>query len=113
MGCSSNQPNNGNTKPSNENNEVNNDVSVDEEQNTNHETLTDDPTIDLPVEFDNNSLSYQQINSIVMLNYLSVLTENIMLSPNNRLILENSYSTLYNNIFPKKCLTNTSLNVIL
>lgn len=100
MGCSSNQPNNGNTKPSNENNEVNNDVSVDEEQNTNHETLTDDPTIDLPVEFDNNSLSYQQINSIVMLNYLSVLTENIMLSPNNRLILENSYSTLYNNIFP-------------
>ena len=47
-----------------------------------------------------NSLSTQQINSIVMLNYLSVLTENIMLSPNNRLILESSYSTLYNNIFP-------------
>lgn len=99
-GCSNDQLDNGNTKPSNEKNEVNNDVSVDEEQNTNHETLSDEPTIDLPVEIDNNSLSHQQINSIVMLNYLSVLTENIMLSPNNRLILENSYSTLYNNIFP-------------
>lgn len=99
-GCSNDQLDNGNTKPSNEKNEVNNDVSVDEEQNTNHETLSDEPTIDLPVEIDNNLLSHQQINSIVMLNYLSVLTENIMLSPNNRLILENSYSTLYNNIFP-------------
>ena len=99
-GCSNDQLDNGNTKPSNEKNEVNNDVSVDEEKNTNHETLSDEPTIDLPVEIDNNSLSHQQINSIVMLNYLSVLTENIMLSPNNRLILENSYSTLYNNIFP-------------
>ena len=99
-GCSNDQLDNGNTKPSNEKNEVNNDVSVDEEQNTNHETLSDEPTIDLPVEIDNNSLSHQQINSIVMLNYLSVLTENIMLSPNNRLILENSYSTLYNTLFP-------------
>ena len=99
-GCSNDQLDNGNTKPSNEKNEVNTDVSVDEEQNTYHETLSDEPTIDLPVEIDNNSLSHQQINSIVMLNYLSVLTENIMLSPNNRLILENSYSTLYNNIFP-------------
>ena len=64
------------------------------------ENSDDETTSEVAENVKDNSLSTQQINSIVMLNYLSVLTENIMLSPNNRLILESSYSTLYNNIFP-------------
>ena len=41
-----------------------------------------------------------QRNSIIMLNYLAVLTQEINASQNSRLYLENAYSTLINNTYP-------------
>lgn len=46
------------------------------------------------------SLNATQINSIAMLNYLAVLTQEINSSRNSRLYLENAYSSLINNIYP-------------
>ncbi len=75
---------------------------IDEEINTEEENETDskEQTDEASEEIENDKLNAQQMNSITMLNYLTVLAENIMISPNNRLVLEESYSTLYNNISP-------------
>lgn len=114
-GCSKNSPdnmNNTNNNVAENNTQINNDIDEvndnDSDNNENSEiidssepeVLPEETIIELPFEIEENLLTAEQINSIVMLNYLSVLTENIMLSPNNRLILEDSYSTLYNNIYP-------------
>ena len=49
---------------------------------------------------DQDALSEQQRNSLAMLNYLAVTTENINSSRNSRLVLEDTYSTLINNTYP-------------
>lgn len=46
------------------------------------------------------NLSDEQRNSICMLNYLTVLTQEISSSTNSRLFLENAYSSLINNTYP-------------
>lgn len=46
------------------------------------------------------SLDPMQLNSMAMLNYLAVLTEEINASKNNRLELESIYKSLYNNTNP-------------
>ena len=46
------------------------------------------------------SLSNTQLNSIAMLNYLTVVSEQINQSPNSRLYLESVYNTLMNNLYP-------------
>lgn len=46
-------------------------------------------------------LNMTQLNSINMLNYLVVLTQEINASKNSRLYLENAYSTLLNNTSPE------------
>lgn len=45
-------------------------------------------------------LSEEQLNSISMLNYLTVLTKEISSSKNSRLYLEEAYSSLINNTYP-------------
>ena len=55
------------------------------------------------------SLSDQQSNAIEMLNYITVLTQEINSSKNSRLYLEEAYSTLINNIFPN-AVDNRTLN---
>lgn len=116
VGCSDGSPDNTtntNNNTTENNNEINNYINKRNEDNSNDSNentgfidssepavLPGAAIIELPGEIEGNLLTAEQINSIVMLNYLSVLTENIMLSPNNRLTLENSYSTLYNNIYP-------------
>jgi len=49
---------------------------------------------------DQDPLTDQQRNSLAMLNYLSVVTEDINSSKNSRLMLEDIYSTLINNTYP-------------
>lgn len=52
------------------------------------------------VEDDQSPLSETQRNSMAMLNYLAVVTEDINSSKNSRLKLEETYSTLINNTYP-------------
>ena len=60
-------------------------------------------------------LDSTQSNSIAMLNYLTVLTQEIRASKNSRLYLEEAYSSLINNTFPNAVdsRTLTQLNSIL
>lgn len=53
------------------------------------------------------NLTDEQINSIVMLNYLTVLTQSINSSNNNRLYLEEAYSSLLSNTKPKSIDSDT------
>lgn len=46
------------------------------------------------------NLTDEQRNSICMLNFLTVLTQEISASTNSRLFLENAYSSLINNTYP-------------
>ena len=46
------------------------------------------------------SLTAEQVNAIAMLNYITVLTQEINASKNSRLYLEDAYSTLINNTYP-------------
>ena len=63
------------------------------EENTESETVnTDKP--------DNLQLDSVQKNAISILNYLTVLSQEINESKNNRLYLENAYSNIYNNTHP-------------
>lgn len=64
---------------------------------------TDDVALDdvvSSVEDDQSPLSETQRNSMAMLNYLAVVTEDINSSKNSRLKLEETYSTLINNTYP-------------
>jgi len=45
-------------------------------------------------------LTEQQSNAIEMLNYITVLTQDINASKNSRVYMENAYSTLINNTYP-------------
>ena len=46
------------------------------------------------------SLSNEQANAIAMLNYITVLTQDINASKNSRLYMEEAYSSLVNNTYP-------------
>lgn len=79
-----------------------------EEQNKNGQTDTDhtdenkeseDNTVTDNTEI---SLDQKQKNSIAMLNYLSIIAEEINVSKDNRLALEEVYTTLMNNTNPAK-----------
>lgn len=61
------------------------------------------------------SLDETQRNSIAMLNYLTVLTQEINASANSRLYLESAYSSLLNNTYPNAVdsRTLTQLNSLL
>ena len=49
---------------------------------------------------DNAELTKEQSNAIEMLNYMTVLTQDINSSKNSRVYMENVYSTLINNTYP-------------
>ena len=49
---------------------------------------------------ENVSLTDEQANAIAMLNYITVLTQDINASKNSRLYMEEAYSTLINNTYP-------------
>lgn len=66
---------------------------VDEKKETKDDTVTDNTEI---------SLDQKQKNSIAMLNYLSIIAEEINVSKENRLALEEVYTTLMNNTNPAK-----------
>ena len=57
-------------------------------------------------------LSDTQRNSINMLNYLTVLTQQINESKGNQLFLESAYSALVNDIYPNAVDTNTQVQII-
>lgn len=57
-------------------------------------------TIVREVQSDQDLLSEEQRNSLSMLNYLSVMAENVSSSRHSRLALEEAYSTLINNTNP-------------
>ena len=46
------------------------------------------------------SLTDEQVNAIAMLNYITVLTQDINASKNSRLYMEEAYSSLINNTYP-------------
>lgn len=56
-------------------------------------------------------LSNTQLNSIAMLNYLTVISEQINQSPNSKLYLENVYHTLMNNLYPNAVDSKTQTRV--
>lgn len=64
---------------------------------TNTSTPTADPTATPPFIA---TLDSEQRNSINMLNYLAVLTQEIYASSNSRIYLESAYSSLLNNTYP-------------
>ena len=49
---------------------------------------------------ENNELTAQQKNAIAMLNYITVLTQEINASKNSQLYMEQAYSSLINNTYP-------------
>ena len=49
---------------------------------------------------ENAALTDEQANAIAMLNYITVLTQDINASKNSRLYMEEAYSTLINNTYP-------------
>lgn len=54
-----------------------------------------------PISYaESSALSGEQTNAIAMLNYITVLTQDINDSRNNRLYLQKAYSSLINNIYP-------------
>lgn len=60
----------------------------------------------------NNELTEQQYNAINMLNYLTVLTQEINDSNESRLYLESVYSSLISNIYPNAVDTKTETQMI-
>ena len=67
--------------------------------------ITQEPVSDVTVIDD--GLTPTQRNSINMLNYLTVLTQQINDSKGSRLFLEQAYSSLINNTFPNAVDTRT------
>lgn len=49
---------------------------------------------------ENAALTDEQANAIAMLNYITVLTQDINASKNSRLYMEEAYSSLINNTYP-------------
>lgn len=85
-----------------------------EKNNSTNGSELDQANTNLPESADNNSniendsdskdivenLDDPQLNSIAMLNYLTVLAEKIHQSPNSRLFLEDVYNVLINELYP-------------
>lgn len=71
------------------------------------------PLVDVPTE--NEELNEAQKNSIAMLNYLAVLSQEINASKNSRMFLEEAYASLINNTNPEKVneLTESHLSSML
>lgn len=90
-------------------------------QNDNFETpiITDESAPSLPKDSPETpsvaekaeDLDALQINSIAMLNYLTVLTQEISSSSGSRLYLEEAYSSLINNTFPNSVNTWTESEI--
>ena len=62
-------------------------------------TPTPEPT-SVPVTDDDTGLTWQQKNSFSMLYYLAITAENIRISKDNRLVLDEIYTALLNDINP-------------
>ncbi len=62
-------------------------------------TPTPDPTT-MPVNNDDTGLTWQQKNSFSMLYYLAITAEDIRISKDNRLVLDDIYTALLNDINP-------------
>lgn len=77
--------------------------------------VTEPPVADNIVEDyeeeNDNGLSSTQRNSINMLNYMTVLTQEINESKGNQLFLESAYSSLVNDIFPNSVDTKTQAQI--
>lgn len=56
---------------------------------------------------ENDELTEQQLNSINMLNYMSVIAQKINTSNSNKMFLESAYSSLSNNTYPNAIDTET------
>ena len=54
----------------------------------------------VPVYAEDVRLSDEQANAIAMLNYITVLTQDINASKNSRLYMEEAYASLINNTYP-------------
>lgn len=67
---------------------------------TNLTEVSGDPTISTATEPSGPQLNQQQKNAIAMLYYLATTTEEITISKNNRVVLEDIYSSLNNEINP-------------
>ena len=72
---------------------------LDEQIGSNPET-TDEAIVPSVPEVDENGLTEQQRNSFSMLYYLAITAENIRISKDNRLILDEIYTSLLNDINP-------------
>ena len=70
-----------------------------------------DNIVDNYEEEDINGLSSTQRNSINMLNYMTVLTQEINESKGNQLFLESAYSSLVNDIYPNSVDTKTQAQI--
>ena len=104
FGCSTAQ-NNTNNEPNIEEQIADTFEETNENTNTSDDSISVDPVV--PIEEENENINEintevdkQQINSAIMLNYLIVLAEKIKAAPNNRLYLEEAYSSLYGNTEP-------------
>ena len=53
-----------------------------------------------PTYAEETTLTNEQRNAIAMLNYITVLTQDINASKNSRLYMEEAYSSLINNTYP-------------
>ncbi len=70
-----------------------------------------DNTVDDYEEENTSGLTATQRNSINMLNYMTVLTQEINESKGNQLFLESAYSSLVNDIFPNSVDTKTQAQI--
>ena len=70
-----------------------------------------DNIVDNYEEEDINGLSSTQRNSINLLNYMTVLTQEINESKGNQLFLESAYSSLVNDIYPNSVDTKTQAQI--
>ena len=66
------------------------------------EPIKDVLPVVLPAATEGEELDEEQKNSIAMLNYLAVLSQEINASKNSRLFLEEAYASLINNTNPEK-----------
>ena len=76
------------------------------------EETTDVIVVPDPIDTsDDTPLSTPQINSIALLNYLTVVAEQIHQSPDGKMYLEEKYNTLINNLYPNAVDTETQSHV--
>ncbi|MBR4016806.1 MAG: hypothetical protein IKK11_03230, partial [Oscillospiraceae bacterium] len=78
------------------------DVTQEGENETEQSIESEVPPVEIPVEseIDENGLTEQQRNSFSMLYYLAITAEDIRISKDNRLLLDDIYTSLLNDINP-------------